>query len=119
MAATTGPEEDLLTVGAREAFWNIKGAALDEALKDKGLSRPSKVFHKVCALTQHPDVLGPLTDAELLRILKKRVADADDIWANMLQSEELQAEMSAQDKELAQDVMPTLTHVKENVCNNA
>lgn len=98
VALPTGPAENLLKAAARHCFWSVTGGALDLALDHLGMRTPPKSFDKVVALLQK--LLGPLSDEELLKLLRKRMNLSDDKLKELLSFEGVAQELGKQDAQM-------------------
>ena len=77
LAFQTGCPEPLLKAAARKCFWTLGGEPLNLALTHLRLPKPTKVIDKIISLVNH--LLGPLTDKDLLNILRLRVIGENDV----------------------------------------
>lgn len=93
----------LLKAAARHCFWRCSSVALDLAIRHLKLPRAGTVFAKLVTLLQ--ELLGPLSDAQLLQLLNKRIKKADEAWMKaVLENEDLQNELSAEDRRILEDL---------------
>lgn len=95
VALPTGPSEGVLKAAARHCFWGITSGALDLALDQLGMSKPSRVFDKIIALLQR--LLGPLSDEELLKLLRRRLNTSDESLKGLLAADGVAEELGKQD----------------------
>ena len=97
LIAATGPQENLLKVSARNAFWKIPKTGLRQLQRYRGTEVAAAADLPTLLLALCADVLGVLSDEEQLRLLRVRMPKVDTM-KEFLQSEEAKDLLADDDK---------------------